>query len=183
MAAVASPTAPLDAGPGVGALDKDKQASSRVPLSQVNTPPTTDEGSHKDDDAASSSSLSDLGDDHFEDEENTMRFEEAARAGAEAEQHTEVKPDRYENNIPIFTPTMEEFQDFQKYVGGVNPYGMQSGIVLIDPPEEWKRARKALDDVVKTIKIKNPIMQEFHGAQGVYTQRNMEKMRSYNLPQ
>lgn len=32
---------------------------------------------------------------------------------------------------------MEQFRDFQKYAKGVNPYGMQSGIVLIDPPEEW----------------------------------------------
>lgn len=32
---------------------------------------------------------------------------------------------------------MEQFRDFQKYVKGVDPYGMQSGIVLIDPPEEW----------------------------------------------
>ena len=46
-----------------------------------------------------------------------------------------------------------------------------------------KRQRKALDEMVKTIKIKNPITQEFHGAQGIYTQRNMEKMRSYHLPQ
>ncbi len=37
--------------------------------------------------------------------------------------------------------------------------------------------------MAKTIKIKNPLTQEFHGAQGIYTQRNMEKMRSYNLPQ
>ena len=78
---------------------------------------------------------------------------------------------------------MEQFQDFERYVKGVDPYGMQSGIVLIDPPEEWKQQRKALDDLVKTIKIKNPITQEFHGAQGIYTQRNMEKQRSYNLPQ
>jgi hypothetical protein len=33
--------------------------------------------------------------------------------------------------------TMDEFKDFEKYVKGVDPYGMQSGIVLIDPPEEW----------------------------------------------
>ena len=33
--------------------------------------------------------------------------------------------------------TMEQFRDFEKYVKGVDPYGMQSGIVLIDPPEEW----------------------------------------------
>jgi jmjN domain len=32
---------------------------------------------------------------------------------------------------------MDEFKDFEKYVKGVDPYGMQSGIVLIDPPEEW----------------------------------------------
>ncbi|KAJ9617245.1 hypothetical protein H2200_000966 [Cladophialophora chaetospira] len=161
------------------AIDKHETMSQSLPVPQVHTPPTTDEGSHKDDDAASSSSLSDLGDDNdILDEENRLRFEEAARAGAEAEQYSEVTPDRYENGVPIFTPA-----NFQKYVKGVDPYGMQSGIVLIDPPEEWKRARTALDDIVKTIKIKNPLTQEFHGAQGIYTQRNMEKMRSYNLPQ
>ncbi|EHY54468.1 DNA damage-responsive transcriptional repressor RPH1 [Exophiala dermatitidis] len=187
MATTAMPTLPGHDGLGVGALDKDDIVPDTLPP-QVHTPPITDEASHKDDDAASSSSLSDLGDD-LDEEENRMRFEEAARAGAEAEQYSEVKPDRYENGVPIFTPTMEQFKDFQRYVKGVDPFGMQSGIVLIDPPEEWyvaslqKRARKPLDELVKTIKIKNPLTQEFHGAQGIYTQRNMEKMRSYNLPQ
>ena len=41
----------------------------------------------------------------------------------------------------------------------------------------------ALDEAVKTIKVKNPISQEFHGSHGTYTQANMEKQRSYNLPQ
>ncbi|EXJ93631.1 hypothetical protein A1O1_02023 [Capronia coronata CBS 617.96] len=182
MAAATMSSAAVHDGLRVAALDKEDSMFQSIPPPQVHTPPTTDEASHKDDDAASSSSLSDLGDD-LEDEENRMRFEEAARAGAEAEQFSEVKPDRYENGVPIFTPTMEQFKDFQRYVKGVDPYGMQSGIVLIDPPEEWKRARKALDELVKTIKIKNPLTQEFHGAQGIYTQRNMEKMRSYNLPQ
>ncbi|EXJ69908.1 uncharacterized protein A1O5_06981 [Cladophialophora psammophila CBS 110553] len=186
MAAVTLPattTLPVPDGLGAAALDNRDPMSQSLPAPpQVHTPPTTDEGSHKDDDAVSSSSLSELGDD-IEDEENRMRFEEAARAGAEAEQFSEVKPDRYENGVPIFTPTMEQFKDFQRYVKGVDPYGMQSGIVLIDPPEEWKRERKDLDEIVKTIKIRNPITQEFHGAQGIYTQRNMEKMRSYNLPQ
>ncbi|KIW39385.1 uncharacterized protein PV06_09160 [Exophiala oligosperma] len=182
MAATTMSSLPPHEGLVDNVLDKRDSVSEPSLPPQVHTPPTTDEASHKDDDAASSSSLSDLGDD-MEDEENRMRFEEAARAGAEAEQFSEVKPDRYENGVPIFTPTMEQFKDFQRYVKGVDPYGMQSGIVLIDPPEEWKRARKALDDMIKTIKIKNPIMQEFHGAQGIYTQRNIEKMRSYNLPQ
>jgi jmjN domain len=35
---------------------------------------------------------------------------------------------------------MDQFQDFQKYMKGVNPYGMKSGIVLIDPPDEWYAA-------------------------------------------
>ncbi|KAL8742449.1 MAG: hypothetical protein Q9190_005072, partial [Brigantiaea leucoxantha] len=40
-----------------------------------------------------------------------------------------------------------------------------------------------LDQAVKTIKVKNPITQEFHGTHGTYTQANIEKQRSYNLPQ
>lgn len=83
-----------------------------------NTPPTTDEASHKDDDAASSSSLSDLDDtadldmrmDDFDEEENRQRFEDAARAGAEAEQHAQIKPHHFEGGIPVFQPTMEEFR-------------------------------------------------------------------------
>jgi hypothetical protein len=110
MAAALAPDPPLDSGLGAAALDNDKMATQQIPQPQVHTPPTTDEGSHKDDDAASSSSLSDLGDD-IEDVENTMRFEEAARAGAEAEQHTEIKPDRYENGVPIFTPVCNSLSD------------------------------------------------------------------------
>lgn len=40
-----------------------------------------------------------------------------------------------------------------------------------------------LDDMVKHIKIKNPITQEFNGTFGTYTQQNVEKQRSYNLPE
>lgn len=40
-----------------------------------------------------------------------------------------------------------------------------------------------LSELVKTIKIKNPIMQEFMGTHGTYTQANIEKQRSYNLPE
>ena len=108
MAAAVAPEPQLDSGLGTGALDKDKMAAQPDLPPQVHTPPTTDEGSHKADDAASSSSLSDLGDD-IEDEENRMRFEEAARAGAEAEQYTEIKPDRYENGVPIFTPVRPSY--------------------------------------------------------------------------
>lgn len=40
-----------------------------------------------------------------------------------------------------------------------------------------------LDEAIKSIRVKNPIMQEFHGTHGTYTQANIEKQRSYNLPQ
>lgn len=101
---MAAATMPPNAGVGTAAADTQSLPSENLLPPQVHTPPTTDEASHKEsDDAASSSSLSELGDDIL-DEENRMRFEEAARAGAEAEQHTEIKPHHYENNIPIFQP-------------------------------------------------------------------------------
>ena len=40
-----------------------------------------------------------------------------------------------------------------------------------------------LSEAIKSIKIKNPIMQEFAGQHGIYTQANIEKQRSYNLPE
>lgn len=40
-----------------------------------------------------------------------------------------------------------------------------------------------LSELVKTIRIKNPITQEFMGTHGTYTQANIEKQRSYNLPE
>lgn len=41
----------------------------------------------------------------------------------------------------------------------------------------------ALDEAIKSIRIKNPITQEFNGTFGTYTQQNVEKQRSYNLPE
>lgn len=40
-----------------------------------------------------------------------------------------------------------------------------------------------LSEAVRSIKVKNPIMQEFAGQHGIYTQANIEKQRSYNLPE
>ena len=82
--------------------------------SHIQTPPASDGSSHshKDDDAASSSSLSDL----EEDMETDARFEdEIAGAGAgtgagiEEKGRSDVKPDRYEGGIPIFTPVRGSF--------------------------------------------------------------------------
>jgi hypothetical protein len=73
--------------------------------SHIQTPPASDGSSHgrKDDDAASSSSLSDLEDDM----EPDTRFEDditGAGAGVQDNGRSDIKPDRYEGGIPIFTP-------------------------------------------------------------------------------
>ncbi|KAJ9297307.1 hypothetical protein DTO271G3_4600 [Paecilomyces variotii] len=97
----------------------------------------------------------------------------------------EIEPDHYwgDGKIPVFKPTMEQFRDFQWYIQKVDKYGMKSGIVKVIPPKEWSDSLPPLDEAVKSIRVKNPIMQEFHGSHGTYTQANIEKQRSYNLPQ
>lgn len=79
--------------------------------------------------------------------------------------------------------TVAQFRDFKKYIDKIDKYGMKSGIVKVIPPQEWRDDQPALDELVKTIKIKNPISQEFMGTHGIYTQANIEKQRSYNLPE
>ncbi|KAJ8609651.1 hypothetical protein MRB53_038988 [Persea americana] len=80
---------------------------------------------------------------------------------------------------------MDQFRSFKDYIGKIDKYGMKSGIVKVIPPKEWRDSLPQLDEAVKTIKVKNPITQEFAGAgtHGAYTQANIEKQRAYNLPQ
>ena len=54
---------------------------------------------------------------------------------------------------------------------------------LATNPSHRRDALPDLSDAVKSIKVKNPIMQEFAGQHGIYTQANIEKQRSYNLPE
>ncbi|KAJ9641882.1 hypothetical protein H2199_005095 [Coniosporium tulheliwenetii] len=103
----------------------------------------------------------------------------------EEEDIGEIEPDHYWDGgkIPVFKPTMAQFRSFKKFIDKIDTYGMKSGIVKVIPPKEWIDSLPALHEAVKTIKVKNPITQEFVGTHGVYTQNNMEKQRSYNLPQ
>ncbi|KAF2754489.1 hypothetical protein EJ05DRAFT_143234 [Pseudovirgaria hyperparasitica] len=78
---------------------------------------------------------------------------------------------------------MAQFRSFPKFIDKVNKYGMKSGIAKVIPPQEWTGSLPDLTEMVKTIKVKNPITQEFAGQFGQYTQANIEKQRSYNLPQ
>ena len=97
---------------------------------------------------------------------------------------------------------MDQFRSFKNFIEKVDKYGMRSGIIKVVSPKEWsvklmldhdwkrkliehdrRDSLPALDEAVKSIKVKNPITQEFGGAHGKYTQANIEKQRSYNLPQ
>ena len=60
----------------------------------------------------------------------------------------------------------------------------EAAVYRIQAHDPYRReSLPALDEAVKTIKVKNPITQEFSGKSGTFTQANIEKQRSYNLPQ
>jgi hypothetical protein len=60
---------------------------------------------------------------------------------------------------------------------------VRHGIVKVIPPAEWLANQPPLDDIVKTIRIKEPIAQDIMGSNGTYRQANILHGRSYNLPQ
>lgn len=125
------------------------------------TPPTSEDMDKRE---RSSSELSELEDDDADED---------------------IEPDHYfeGGKIPVFKPTMDQFRSFRKFVDKIDKYGMKSGIVKVIPPKEWRDSLPPLDEAVKSIKVKNPITQEFAGQHGIYTQANIEKQRSYNLPE
>lgn len=65
----------------------------------------------------------------------------------------------------------------------VDKYGMKSGIIKIIPPQEWKDSLPPLDEMVKHIRVREPIKQDIMGSNGTYRQVNILHQRSYNLPQ
>ncbi|KAF2772285.1 hypothetical protein EJ03DRAFT_348668 [Teratosphaeria nubilosa] len=148
------------------------------------TPPTSEEMNHDAKHDADESELSDIDDIDIEAPE-PVQEQQREPEQMEEDDEEEIEPDHYWDGgkIPVFMPTMNQFRDFKRFCERIDHYGMKSGIVKVIPPKEWRDARPPLDDYVKRIKIKNPITQEFNGASGTYTQQNVEKQRSYNLPE
>ncbi|KAI0469358.1 hypothetical protein F4859DRAFT_487909 [Xylaria cf. heliscus] len=95
----------------------------------------------------------------------------------------DVTPDHWSGTVPVFKPDMHQFKDFKKFMEKVDSYGMKSGIVKIIPPQEWKDKLPVLDDLVKQIRVREPIKQEIMGSNGTYRQVNILHQRAYNLPQ
>ncbi|PNH50565.1 hypothetical protein VD0002_g5327 [Verticillium dahliae] len=95
----------------------------------------------------------------------------------------QVEPDHYSGTVPVFRPTMHQFKDFKRFMEKIDHYGMQSGIVKIIPPEEWKNSLPELDDLVKQVRVREPIKQDIMGSGGTFRQVNILHQRSYNVPQ
>lgn len=88
-----------------------------------------------------------------------------------------------DGGVPVFRPTMDEFADFGDFISKIEPYGMEKGIVKVIPPEQWVASLPTLHTNIRNIRIKNPIMQNINGQGGLYRLQNIEKGRTYNLPE
>lgn len=65
----------------------------------------------------------------------------------------------------------------------IDHYGMKSGIVKIIPPTDWKEKLPEYNDLIKQIRVREPIKQDIMGSNGTYRQVNFLHQRAYNLPQ
>ncbi|KAK7920649.1 hypothetical protein PG985_008671 [Apiospora marii] len=118
------------------------------------------------------------------DEDEVKKEEPDASAQEEEEDDIgEVIPAEWSGTVPVFRPTMYQFKDFKKFMTKIDSYGMRSGIVKVIPPEEWKSELPELHDMVKQVRVREPIKQDIMGSNGTYRQVNILHQRSYNLPQ
>ncbi|KAH6656694.1 hypothetical protein BKA67DRAFT_655011 [Truncatella angustata] len=170
--------------------------ASPKPTTGLHSPPDSNNAMKLDGD--DDSELSDLDDpepeppsSHAEPEQSTdvgpdVPAEEHVGVEAAAEQDEDigpVLPDHWSGTVPVFKPDMHQFKDFKKFMEKVDPYGMKSGIVKIIPPADWKEKLPDYHDLVKQIRVREPIKQDIMGTNGTYRQVNLLHQRSYNLPQ
>ncbi|PFH49168.1 hypothetical protein AMATHDRAFT_76346 [Amanita thiersii Skay4041] len=79
--------------------------------------------------------------------------------------------------IPVFKPSMKEFEDFEQFMIRIESWGMRSGIVKVIPPKEWTDGLPPLKTQLEKVKIKTPIEQHMLGRGGLFRQENMEKRK------
>ncbi|XP_041447462.1 lysine-specific demethylase 4B isoform X2 [Xenopus laevis] len=76
--------------------------------------------------------------------------------------------------IMTFRPTLEEFQDFGKYMAYIESHGAhRAGLAKVIPPKQW-RPRRTYDDLDEMV-IPAPIQQVVTGQSGLFTQYNIQK--------
>ncbi|KAF9255848.1 JmjC-domain-containing protein [Marasmius fiardii PR-910] len=84
--------------------------------------------------------------------------------------------------IPVFKPTMEEFRDFESYMKRVEPWGMNSGIVKVIPPQEWcVYALPPLKEQLSGVKIRAPLEQYMSGQTGLFRLQFLEKRKTMSV--
>ncbi|WFD03226.1 hypothetical protein MOBT1_001915 [Malassezia obtusa] len=101
--------------------------------------------------------------------------------------------DAVQHSVPVFTPTMEQFVDFYAFCQAIDRWGMQSGIVKVIPPKEWRDAlpslgmdQRASPDTARVdrVRIKNAITQHFLSAgPGRWKQTNVTRAKVWDAKQ
>ncbi|KAI0028527.1 JmjC domain, hydroxylase-domain-containing protein [Vararia minispora EC-137] len=83
--------------------------------------------------------------------------------------------------IPVFRPSMEEFQDFEGYMKRIECWGQRSGIVKVIPPKAWYDVLPSVTDKLADIKLHHPIEQHMIGRAGLFRQKNVETYRKLSV--
>ncbi|OCF34619.1 hypothetical protein I316_03660 [Kwoniella heveanensis BCC8398] len=84
--------------------------------------------------------------------------------------------------IPVFKPTMEEFEDFEGYAKATTEWGQYSGIAKIIPPDEWTASVPPVTkSSLSSVRIRNPIQQNILGHSGLFRLANVVKNKSRPL--
>ncbi|CAF3483655.1 unnamed protein product [Adineta steineri] len=79
--------------------------------------------------------------------------------------------------VPVFYPTYDEFKDFSAFISSIEArHAHRIGLAKIVPPKEWIACKtgykqKRIDEKV----VENPIKQEVHGKDGVYSVFNIQQ--------
>lgn len=83
----------------------------------------------------------------------------------------DIKPDHYYGStedgvgVPVFKPTYEEFRDFYRFMKAIDKYGMESGIVKVVPPKEWRESLPPIDPrKLSDVQIRCAIKQQISGS-------------------
>ncbi|WFD31803.1 hypothetical protein MSPP1_002842 [Malassezia sp. CBS 17886] len=91
---------------------------------------------------------------------------------------------RERDGIPVFTPTMAQFEDFYAFCQAIDAWGMKYGIVKVVPPREWVDALPSLrtrnaeagEARLDNVRIRNAITQHFLSAgPGRWKQTNITR--------
>jgi jumonji domain-containing protein 2 len=79
--------------------------------------------------------------------------------------------------VPIFYPTYDEFKNFSSYISKIESYDAHKiGLAKVIPPKEWIARKMGYKEkqIEETI-VQNPIKQEVHGKDGLYSVYNIQQ--------